>query len=165
MRDNGKSKHVSVEASDIPQPTKCVHCSRTFPFAVPIVGAPKDSEYYILTGQLAQHLVDKHPLEAKKAVEAQMIWGMGISTIMCLRHFDSTDEGLTSFRDLVRHRLHEFSTKHRISDATIEQKVKALCSPDQFGLSQWDVIQLVKDVRDILEEKGMYPIENVVSVR
>jgi hypothetical protein len=166
---NGKSQDVSLEAKELPQPTKCAHCSRTFPLAVPIVGAPKDTGYIQLTGQLAQHLIQKHPQIAKKAVENQLNMGVGISALMCLQNFESTDEGLLKWRDLIRHNLHRFATKNRISDATIREKVDTLFAEATHApaavsklIGPETVIQLVKDVRDILEERLGYPAESSV---
>jgi len=174
MRENGKSPNASVDLKELPQPTKCQHCSKTFAIAVPIVGAPKDTEYIQLTAQLAQHLMDKHPLMAKKAVEQQMQIGLGVSALMCLVHFESTDSGLASWRDRARFQLHDFSRKTRISDQTIETKVKAITHTPGNGpyceeavVTTSDVIALVKEMRDILEERGDFspssiPTSNLV---
>jgi hypothetical protein len=130
-------------------------------------------EYIQLCGQLAQHLMQKHPLMAKKAVEQQMQMGIGLSGLCVLANFVSNDEGLAKWRDLIRHQFHDFSTRNRISDATIEEKVKALDFAPYFDLDsdrsdeiKPAVIALVKDVRDIIEERlPMYPVENVTLVR
>lgn len=150
---NGKSPDVSIELKKLPDATKCLHCDRTFPKALPIIGAPKDTEYIQLTGSLAQHLMQKHPLIAKKCVEQQMQMGIGVSGLVVLANFVSHDEGLAKWRDTIRHDFHEFSTANRISDATIEEKVKVLflaeeIEPDMEGR----VIALVKEMRDVLEE-------------
>jgi len=82
-----------------------------------------------------------------------------------LTNYTSQDEGLVKWRDLVRHRLHDFATKNRISDATIEEKVHALfylSNGNYDAAGESDVLQLVKDVRDILEERGMYPVESLI---
>lgn len=163
MGQNGKSQQVSIEAKNLPDPTVCIHCSKRFPLAVPIIGAPKDTEYVQLAGQLAQHVMDKHPLMAKKAVEQQLQIGMGVSGLMVLANFRSTDAGLANWRDRVRFNLHDFSRKNRISDATIDQKIAALFNgqtvTEQGTMASVrinDVIALLKEMRDILEEQGPF---------
>jgi hypothetical protein len=157
---NGKSPNVSIEVKELPDATKCLHCDRTFPKALPFIGAPKDTEYIQLTGSLAQHLMQKHPLIAKQCVEQQMNMGIGISGLVVLQNFVSNDDGLAKWRDTIRHEFHEFSTAYRISDATIEEKVKVIShhgygsAPTVYEVADAkDVIALVKEMRDILEER------------
>ena len=156
---NGKSQRVSIEAKELADPTHCIHCSKRFPLAVPIIGAPKDTEYVQLTGQLAQHVLDKHPLMAKKTFEQQVQIGMGVSSLMVLVNFKSSDAGLVNWGDRVRFQIHEFARKNKISDATIEEKVKVLM-PDLTNENdirlRAEVIALVKEMRDILEERGPF---------
>lgn len=154
---NGKSKHVTIEGIDAPAPTKCAHCSHVFPLAVPIVGAPKDAEFFQMCGLIATHLMNKHVEVAKGIIQRQAEVGFAISGLMALEHVESSDVGLSKWRDQSRHRLHEFTTKNRISDATIELKVRELDYKNETLPD--DIIQLVKDVRDILEEKGLYPLD------
>jgi hypothetical protein len=165
MNTNGKSQQVSIEAKSLPDPTACIHCSKRFALAVPIIGAPKDTEYVQLVAQLAQHVMDKHPLMAKKAVEQQLQIGMCVSGLMVLANFESADAGLANWRDRVRFQIHDFSRKNRVSDGTIEKKVGALFGVINFGSvqqqaaiapSKEDVIKLVKELRDILEEQGPF---------
>ncbi len=160
---NGKSQRVSIEAKELADPTHCIHCSKRFPLAVPIIGAPKDTEYIQLTGQLAQHVMDKHPLMAKKAVEQQLQIGMGVSSLMVFQNFKSSDAGLVNWRDRVRFQIHDFARKNKISDATIEEKVKAMAHhghgefpTGQKVIDAADVIALVKEMRDVLEERGPF---------
>ena len=153
---NGKSQRVSIEAKELADPTHCIHCSKRFPFAVPIIGAPKDTEYIQLTGQLAQHVMDKHPLMAKRAVEQQLQIGMGVSSLMVLVNFKSSDAGLANWRDRVRFQIHDFARKNKISDATIEEKVKAIFPDNPNAGSMSEVIALVKEMRDVLEERGPF---------
>ena len=159
MSQNGKSQRVSIEAKELADPTHCIHCSKRFPLAVPIIGAPKDTEYIQLTGQLAQHVMDKHPLMARKAVEQQLQIGMGVSSLMVLVNFKSSDAGLANWRDRVRFQIHDFARKNKISDATIEEKVKVLM-PDLTNENdirlRAEVIALVKEMRDVLEERGPF---------
>ena len=159
MSQNGKSQRVSIEAKELADPTHCIHCSKRFPFAVPIIGAPKDTEYIQLTGQLAQHVMDKHPLMAKKAVEQQLQIGMGVSSLLVLTNYKSSDAGLANWRDRVRFQIHEFARKNKISDATIEEKVRVLMpeltNENDIRLRA-EVIALVKEMRDILEERGPF---------
>ena len=156
MSQNGKSQRVSIEAKELADPTHCIHCSKRFPVAVPIIGAPKDTEYIQLTGQLAQHVMDKHPLMAKRAVEQQLQIGMGVSSLMVLVNFKSSDAGLANWRDRVRFQIHEFARKNKISDATIEEKVRALYDSVPEAPDTQEVIALVKEMRDILEERGLF---------
>ena len=153
---NGKSQRVSIEAKEPADPTHCIHCSKRFPLAVPIIGAPKDAEYVQLTGQLAQHVLDKHPLMAKKTFEQQVQIGMGVSSLMVLVNFKSSDAGLVNWGDRVRFQIHEFARKNKISDATIEDKVVALFNDTSHSPLQAHVIALVKEMRDILEERGPF---------
>ena len=159
MSQNGKSQRVSIEAKELADPTHCIHCSKRFPLAVPIIGAPKDTEYVQLTGQLAQHVLDKHPLMAKKTFEQQVQIGMGVSSLMVLVNFKSSDAGLANWRDRARFQIHDFARKNKISDATIEEKVKVLM-PDLTNENdirlRAEVIALVKEMRDVLEERGPF---------
>ena len=164
---NGKSKHVVVEAVAAPAATKCMHCSQTFALSVPIVGAPKDAEFFHTCGAIAQHLMKAHPEFARVVLERQAQFGFALSGMLTLEHVESTDAGLSKWRDQSRHQLHEFSTKNRISDATIEAKAKMLFPDDPHVSNMGEVIALVKELRDILEEKGTYPLEpsQVISAR
>ena len=156
MSQNGKSQRVSIEAKELADPTHCIHCSKRFPLAVPIIGAPKDTEYVQLTGQLAQHVLDKHPLMAKKTFEQQVQIGMGVSSLLVLTNYRSSDAGLANWRDRVRFQIHDFARKNKISDATIEEKVKAIFPDDPNAGSMSEVIALVKEMRDVLEERGPF---------
>ena len=103
--------------------------------------------------------MDKHPLMAKKAVEQQLQIGMGVSSLLVLTNYKSSDAGLANWRDRVRFQIHEFARKNKISDATIEEKVRVLMpeltNENDIRLRA-EVIALVKEMRDILEERGPF---------
>jgi hypothetical protein len=162
---NGKSANVSIEVNALPDATKCLHCDRTFPKALPIIGAPKDTEYIQLTGSLAQHLMGKHPLTAKQCVDQQMQLVINMWGLVVLHNFRSNDEGLAKWRDTIRHQLHDFSTANRISDATIEEKVRGIFGDSVSILSIVaieNVTALVKEMRDILEER-LRPADSLIQ--
>ena len=166
-QQNGKLNH------DLPHPTKCAHCTHTFPQALPIVGAPKDTEFLQLCGMIAEHLMRKHPDITRAILQHQAAFGFAVSGIITLGNVETFDEGLVKWRDLARHQLHSFATRNRISDATIEEKVNGLShygyNANHYGhgevpsihkmLDAGDVIALAKQMRDILEERIGYPID------
>jgi hypothetical protein len=84
---------------------------------------------------------------------------MGVSSLLVLTNYRSSDAGLANWRDRVRFQIHDFARKNKISDATIEEKVKALM-PDLTNENdirlRAEVIALVKEMRDVLEERGPF---------
>lgn len=173
-QQNGKSQHVTVEAVPAPAATKCAHCSQTFPLSVPIVGAPKDAEFFQTCGAIAQHLMKVHKDIAGSVLQRQAQFGFALSGLLTLEHVESNDAGLSKWRDQSRHQLHNFSTKNRISDATIETKVTEMDLSHYFDMDadrSSDIkelfIMFLKAQRDILEERGVYPLEatQVISAR
>ena len=163
---NGKSKNVAIELGAVPHPTKCIHCSHTFPQALPIVGAPKDTEFLQTCGMIAEHLMRKHPDITREILQRQAAFGFAVSGIITLGNVETFDEGLVKWRDLARHQLHSFATRNKISDATIEEKVNGIAHHGHGDapsihkmLDAGDVIALVKEMRDILEERIGYPMD------
>jgi hypothetical protein len=129
--------------------TVCAHCSARFVTPVPIVGEPPEARFVKFLAQLADHLNRKHKKIAADCVSQQLAFSMDFSAIVVLAHFSSTDEDLAHFRDEARRRLHSFSRKVHVSDATIEEKV-SLLGLDPLKTSE--VSALLKQMRDVLEE-------------
>lgn len=158
-QQNGKSKHLSIESGVLTHPTKCLHCSQTFPQALPIVGAPKDTEFLQTCGMIAEHLMRKHPDITQAILQRQAAFGFAVSGIITLGNVETFDEGLSKWRDLSRHALHQFSIRNWISDAIIEARVRELFPDDPHAGSMSEVVALIKEMRDVLEERIGYPID------
>ncbi len=131
--------------------TTCKHCDDRFgSVAAPIIGQPPSAKYMVFMQGLMKHLADKHPQVANDMLHGQGLFG----TMLCLDQFNTDDDGLVEQRDQTRHWVHNRTRRVRISDATIEEKVLLLALDAE---KQSAVIQLIKTMRDVLEEVGMYP--------
>jgi hypothetical protein len=142
--------------------TKCRYCKQTWPPAIPVVGQPMDAAYFALVMQLCQHLGAKHPRAVAEVLSPERLAvSLRFSHLFYLSDcFDSADPELARYRDVSRHAIWSMLRKASISDATIEAKVKAVSWPNSRGtevVALVDVIRLFKEVRDTLEERGLYP--------
>lgn len=151
--------------------TYCRHCNEAFPAAVPIIAQPS-AGFIQMTAQLADHMQKKHPGEIGPDVGAQVTASIAYSAQRVLSHFNSTDHGLMEWRDRERHRVFREMMRGPITDEKIETKVQQL---SEHWEGFWDldanrsaeiaaqVIQLVKSMRDAIEERDLYP-ESVIEV-
>lgn len=160
---NGHDKHARVNDPGPlpPSATYCRHCNQAFPVAVPILGAPPETGFVQLTAQLAEHIQRKHPQEVQGDITAQVNASIAYAAQKVLAHFDSSDQGLMEWRDRVRHMVFREMMRGSVSDEKIAEKVAALFAlweSDEKSVSIEElVIQLVKSLRDAIEERNLYP--------
>jgi hypothetical protein len=139
----------------------CSHCDAVFDIPVVIVGEPESMQYTKLLAKLADHLTRKHKPLAQQIIGSQMACSLDFSAIMVSAHFTSLDDGFHQYRETARRRLHSFTRRVQILDATIEEKTKLL------GLSAEDeaqVAMILKWLRDLYEEKAQPIVENPTRV-
>jgi hypothetical protein len=160
---NGKAQHVRSDPGPMPAPaTFCKHCNASFLVSIPIIGQKPGSEFYQTTANLAQHIQQKHPEVLQVDATAQINMAFAYSSQRVLAHFTSTDHGLMLWLDCERHKILR-SVCHAVPDERIEQKVAQLfefAAQREEGPrtpTMEEVIQLVKSMRDALEERHLYP--------
>jgi hypothetical protein len=137
-----------------PNVVQCSKCEWSTAIPVPIVGEPPSAMYVKLCTTLANHLQTKHKKVAGEIIAQQTMASLDYSAILILGQFNSLNEDLARYRDAGRHRLHDWTRKARVSDATIEEQVAVLALDPE---KQQGVIRLFKEMRDALEERGLYP--------
>jgi hypothetical protein len=145
--------------------TRCAYCKMTWPPITPTIGQAMDQTYFGLVMVMCQHLQQKHPQEFAQEFQKQVQVQLRLSHIFYLQHFNSNDPEVARYRDVSRHAIFAMLQKNRISDATIESKVAQLASQFDNSITAPEVINLLKEVRDALEEKGMYPEFNAPDPR
>lgn len=143
--------------------TTCVHCGdKLTPDQVKVTGPggkqaaglviDPHQRFSMFLQLLVQHALTRHP----EKTSADFMRGQAFGTVLMIgNHYRSPDEDLTKYRDQIRHMVHELSRKNKVSDSTIEAKVKELglhsLTDEQL------VIELITQFRYVYEERGLYP--------
>ena len=129
--------------------TCCKHCDQVFTaVAAPVIGETPNQKYQVWLQGLFQHIVQKHPEVAQEMLHGQGLFG----TMLCLDQYVTDDDGLAGQRNSCRAWVHHRTTRVKVSDETIDQKVSLLAlEPDK----QSAVVSLLKEMRDVFEERGV----------
>ena len=155
-----KTGKINHDPGPLPQSaTYCRHCNMAFPVALPIVGEPRDAQFIRATQQLADHLINKHKPEFQKDIAVQVLYSISCSAQVVLANFDSTDQGLMSWRDRERHKMFRAMMRSGVTDEKIKDKVDALFAmcAGAHGPTEEEVTALIKSMRDAIEERNLYP--------
>jgi hypothetical protein len=159
---------------DLLNDTRCKHCGQPFASVrVPVIGQQM-RQFQEFTQGLQKHLIERHP-----EVYAQMAaLSLEFNGMLLLNQFDITDDQLSKDQDVSRHRIFKLMQRVRVSDATIQKRVDRIfeewCGPDAgitdiisftgVGAGKADIIGLMKELRDVLGEIGLYPEPAVITV-
>ena len=153
MSQNGKPT-VQESLAD----TKCKHCGQTFvSVRVPIIGQ-EQKQFMTFMNKLVKHLQEKHPEVATQVIALQAEFG----GMLMLNQFTTMDEQLNREQDQKRHKIFKLCQRVQVSDATIEERVDALPGIPAPGAAASDVIDLLKEFRDVLGEIGLYPEQSPI---
>lgn len=139
-------------APRIALPTTCRVCGEQFTTpSVAIIGQTADQRIGEFGGRLAQHILTKHKeIAVYAATMQQQFDGM-----LCLMNFNIAEPELTDQLDQIRFQINRLTRRAVVSDETIMQRVAELGLLNPADESK--VYQLLKDMRDVLEERGRYP--------
>lgn len=153
MSTNGKPKD-SLTAAELLNATTCKHCGQKFPSAsVPIIGQPGQA-FMEFSQRLIKHLQQRHP----EVMAQQFQMSAEFNGLLMFLQFNSKDPEMIENQDRTRHKIFQFCQRAMISDSTIEQKVADLAGIGMPRLIRAsDVISLVKEMRDVLTERLLYP--------
>ena len=131
--------------------TRCKLCKKVFitdPFEPPVIGQPND-RFLRLADKMSEHLNDKHGEMVQRGIGAIIEYGR----LLTFSLFESTDPNILATLEPVRAAVHQFSTRYRISDEEIQDRVSRLeVDPED----EQGVAMLLMDMRDLLTEQGEY---------
>jgi hypothetical protein len=102
------------------------------------------------------HLARAHPMEA----QAAMMEAAALTGWMYLKHFQSYDPEMIRQMDQTRHTLHARTRMISITDEKIRQRVDEIPGLTNMSMPAEQrelVIQLITEVRDVYEERGLHP--------
>lgn len=139
--------------------TSCAHCPQKFttPGFGDLLGtASGQAKIAEVLKALIQHLIKKHPQQAQQADMA----GAMMQGLMRLMNFSSDDPVAQAMREWNRHVIHEMTRAHQCPDDKIEAQVQSL------GLNEYThlrVATLMKQMRDVIEEKGPFAPQNPMA--
>lgn len=141
--------------------TRCNHCDKTFPPPVPVIGQPLDAAYFQMVTVMCAHLQQRHQKVFHQALSRQMPMQVRFSHLYYLDQFQSNDPELHKYADLTRHMLHR-KMQRRASDQKLTERVNSLPAFDGVEgvtdlVRRADVLELLKQMRDALQEEGLYP--------
>jgi hypothetical protein len=145
------------------KPTECVHCHEKFPTMsrIPIIGEPASAGFERFCANLIKHLTTKHPEQAQSAMlEAASVY-QGLCGWLALKNFQSYDPEMIRQMDQTRHYLHAKTRMVKVTDQRITQKVDEIAGFTNMAMAaehREAVVQLLKDFRDVYEERGLHPL-------
>lgn len=150
--------------------SKCRLCSKTFRGpeeelgGAMIVGEKPAERVGRYIGKLIKHLQEKHPEQsAYLALQSQEYLGL-----VCLMNFETSDELVAAERDRMRWLIHKATRRAKVTDERIREKSKVcvdailkdlnldLSQNARVGIVEEHVSALLIQMRDVLEERGMY---------
>lgn len=132
--------------------TKCRLCPQIFqasPMDVPIVGEPPAARIQKFVMALMAHLQKKHGEHMALISQG----GGEFMGLLALRSFETADPNIQQTIELARARFFVVTRKNLMPDAMIVEKAVSL------GLdpaTQQQVVDLMKEMRDVLTEQGKY---------
>ena len=130
--------------------TSCLECGKKFKstVAVPIVGQP-GAQYFKFVNDLVNHVTSEH----RQLILEYPALQAALGTILLMRHFAIHDPEFLRQLDPVRHQIHDLTRARKVSDETIAAKVSLLALDPEKHAS---VVALLKEIRDVLEERLGY---------
>jgi hypothetical protein len=163
--------------SSIVAHSTCRLCGKTFlPPADPIVLNDPTPAWAKFVGTLTTHLAQKH----KRELQTAQIQAGEYAGVLSLLNFDTPDAEMQKHFDYVRWKVHNVTTRARVSDERITERVQKIFD------SLWDagvrdaitdaptpadcrdnltssiestraaVVCLLAEMRDVIEERGLY---------
>lgn len=133
-------------------PSTCRICGEAFTTpSLLIVGQTDEERLGEFGGRLAQHILTSHKDVALYAATMhQQFDGM-----ICLMNFNIAEDKLVEQLDMIRFQIHRLTRRAVVTDDTLMQKTAelGLLNPDD----EQRVFDLMKTMRDVLEERGRYP--------
>lgn len=152
MSQNGKPT-----LQELLDDTKCKHCGQTFhSVRVPVIGQ-QAKQFMEFCAKLHKHLAEKHPEVLSQIV---MLQGQ-FNGMLLLNQYATADQQLNTEQDITRHKIFKLCQRVKVSDSTIEERVEQAIVDSVSGrcalVSIDDFIALVKQMRDVLGEVGLYP--------
>lgn len=151
---------LAVTAAGIGDTAKCRHCGAHIAPPPPIIGDTNDQRIARHLSLMTEHL-QTHD-RGKPLIVAAM-HGNEYANLMMLSNYETGNPDILHQHDFARWRIHTSTRRATVSDEKIAEKVKAL------GLSEDDsarVAELLKEMRDVIEERGRYqtpaPLNDVV---
>lgn len=144
--------------------TRCLHCDQVFPPPVPVIGQPTDAAYCELATRMCDHLRKKHQKIFDAALARQIPMQTRLAHTYYMTEFVSSDPELAKYLDLTRHMFLR-NSQRRISDAKLGERVASLPAFDALLgttepvdlVERSAVLELFKEMRDVLQEQGRYP--------
>lgn len=148
--------------------TRCKHCDKPagiFRPPVPVIGQPTDAAYFEMVSRMCQHLTQRHQKVFNEALGRQMPAQIRFSHLFYTGEFTSNDPEFHKYCDVTRHSFLRMFQR-RVTDQKLIARVNSLETirwgegPEEGGtvlVKLSDVLDLFKQMRDVIQEEGLYP--------
>ena len=162
---------MAAEVTSILTPIVCKICGKNFPVpAGLILDTTKANERLAgFVQKLAVHLKERHQDQQLNAAMA----GAELTGMLTLMNFDLSGE-IETQRDFLRWRIHNATTRARITDERIDQRARQILAgyftADEIdermreGIGR-DICRALGDMRDVLTEAGRYEMKDPHAAR
>ena len=146
-------------------PSKCRHCGEKFlPPAEPMVLNDPRPEWAKFCQTLTTHLAKKH----KRELTFADFQGREYAFVLIALNYEISDPEMQKFCDFARWKVHNVTTRARVSDERIKERVERMLDEEmedpandeetttRISLSN-AIAKLLSEMRDVIEERDLYP--------